>query len=135
MGHLITSESVTSGHPDKLCDFISDSILDKCLSLDPNSRVAIEVFVKGLDSIDNNRAQCFIIIGGEITMNENFAIDFEKIARKCAEQIGYTDMDVGMDATNIKRCEVQVLISQQSEEISKGVLNLKNGVNEQGAGD
>jgi len=135
MGHLLTSESVTSGHPDKLCDYISDSILDKCLSLDPNARVAIEVFVKGLDHYDNEKPQCFIIIGGEISMNEKFSIDFEEIARKCAEQIGYSDMDVGMDATDKNLCQVQVLISQQSEEISKGVLNFQTDENEQGAGD
>ena len=133
MGYLFSSESVTSGHPDKLCDLISDSILDACLEIDPNSRVAIEVFVKGLDKTDNDDARCFIIIGGEISINSKKEINYEDIARKCAIDVGYSDMEVGMDASNYENCQVLVLISRQSEEISQGING--NNIDSQGAGD
>ena len=129
MGYLFTSESVTSGHPDKLCDFISDSIVDACIALDPNARVAIEVFVKGLDT------KGFIIIGGEISMSSEFNIDYEKIARECAIKIGYSNIETGMDASNEQTCEVIILISRQSEEISQGVSEGEGMHLEQGAGD
>jgi S-adenosylmethionine synthetase len=135
MSYLFTSESVTSGHPDKLCDYISDSILDACLDCDANARVAVEVFVKGLDDTNNGNRKSVIVIGGEITMENKFDIDFEKIARDCAINIGYSDIETGMDASNNESCEVILLISQQSEEISQGVSNNSIEAVEQGAGD
>jgi S-adenosylmethionine synthetase len=135
MVHLFSSESVTSGHPDKLCDYISDSILDECLKIDPFARVAIEVFVKGLDGMNGNEPRCFIIIGGEITINSDIDVDYEEIARKCAIEIGYSDMEIGMDASDTKSCEVIILISRQSEEISQGVYLEKNDRLDIGAGD
>jgi len=135
MPYLFTSESVTSGHPDKLCDLISDSILDACISIDINARVAIEVFVKGLDDKNNKKNKSYIIIGGEISMSSNVNIDYEKIARECALEIGYSDIKIGMDARSNETCEVIILISRQSEEISQGIsINDKTSL-EQGAGD
>lgn len=127
MGYLFTSESVTSGHPDKLSDFISDSILDECLRLDPNARVAIEVFIKGIDIDNMNTPKSYIIIGGEISLNSEINIDYENIARNCMINIGYTNSDIGMNATNAKDCEVIVLVNKQSEEISQGVNALGAG--------
>ena len=127
MGYLFTSESVTSGHPDKLCDLIADSILDECISLDKNARVAVEVFVKGLPSKPNGKFKSFIIIGGEITINSKYVVDYEKIARQCAIDIGYIDSEIGMDARTKETCEVILLISQQSDEISRGVSVLGAG--------
>ena len=135
MSYLFTSESVTAGHPDKLCDFISDSILDRCIAIDENARVAIEVFVKGLENIQENKIKSFIIIGGEISMNSTIDIDYEGIARKCAIKVGYSDSKMGMDASNLDSCEVLVLISRQSEEISQGVGEGSGIDLEQGAGD
>jgi len=133
--YLFTSESVTSGHPDKLCDFISDSILDACIELDPNARVAVEVFVKGLRGQNNEKIKSYIIIGGEITMNSEFNVDYEKIARNCAIEVGYSDLEIGMDASDIESCEVLILISRQSEEISQGVSEGLGIDMSQGAGD
>ena len=132
---LFSSESVTAGHPDKLCDCISDAILDACLAVDPNARVAVETFVKGLDPYGRNLPYSFIIIGGEITLAEGCSIDYEGIARQTAADIGYTSADVGMDATNKEACEVTVLVSQQSEDISQGVTMGEGLHAEQGAGD
>ena len=135
MKYLFTSESVTSGHPDKLCDLISDSILDECIRLDSNARVAIEGFVKGLDGKIGIRPKSHIIIGGEISIDSEYEIDYEKIARNCAIKIGYTGIEIGMDATNDETCEVQVLISKQSNEISQGITIGEGVDQEQGAGD
>ena len=81
---LFTSESVSEGHPDKLCDQISDAILDYCLANDPNSRVACECFVTTEK----------LIIGGEITSNAK--PDYERIARDVMRNIGYTDKKLGI---------------------------------------
>lgn len=132
---LFTSESVTSGHPDKLCDLISDAILDHCIDLDPFARVAIEVFVKGMDSNKDLKPNSFILIGGEVTLATNKEIDYEKIARECAIQVGYVDSNIGMDASNSLECEVKVMVSMQSEEISQGVSGNLEKISEQGAGD
>ena len=129
MTYLFTSESVSEGHPDKLCDKISDSILDACLKVDRNARVAIETMVKGMDE------ESHIIIGGEITVSTSEFIDYEGIARKAAAEIGYTDHAVGMDATNPEKCRVTVLISQQSGDIAQGVDEGKGLHLGQGAGD
>ena len=93
--YLFTSESVGEGHPDKLCDQISDSILDYVLSLDPNAHVACETFA----------TTKFVLVGGEIGFSEkqeeNFALvkaNVEKIARSVAKKIGYTDDAFGLNA-------------------------------------
>ena len=78
MSYIFTSESVSEGHPDKICDQISDAVLDACLKVDPNSRVACETLIK------NNT----VIVAGEITSEAN--IDYEAIARKVVNDIGYT---------------------------------------------
>ena len=81
MTYLFTSESVSEGHPDKLCDMISDAILDECLSIDPGARVA-ETMVKGTDS------RSYIFIGGEVTIASNNVVDYERVARRTAREIG-----------------------------------------------
>jgi len=132
---FFSSESVSAGHPDKLCDCISDSILDACLAADPNARVAVEAFVKGLDLEGRDPPYSFIVIGGEITLAEGCLIDYEGIARQTAADIGYTSVDVGMDATSKEACRVTVLVSQQSDDISQGVTMGEGLHTEQGAGD
>tara|TARA_B110000014_G_scaffold159459_1_gene112256 strand:+ start:1007 stop:2239 length:1233 start_codon:yes stop_codon:yes gene_type:complete len=119
---LFTSESVTAGHPDKLCDAISDAIVDACLRQDPHARVACETMVKGTDTDST------IILAGEITCAPP-EIDYESVARKAALEIGYSSHAFGMDANS---CDVQVLITTQSPEISQGV---SQGDINQGAGD
>ena len=131
MGYLFTSESVSEGHPDKLCDNISDSILDACIRVDSGARVAVETMVKGTDSGSH------IIIGGEVSLSLDVKIDYEGIARAAAYEIGYTDHSIGMDASNTDLCEVIVLISQQSGDISQGIdeghgLHLEQGAGDQG---
>jgi S-adenosylmethionine synthetase len=108
---LFTSESVTSGHPDKLCDAISDAILDACLTQDPGARVACETLVKGTETDSH------IVLAGEISI-AGPEPDYEAIARSTAASIGYTSLDVGMDANS---CSVDMLISTQSQDISRGV--------------
>ena len=129
MTYLFTSESVSEGHPDKLCDMISDAILDECLSIDPGARVAVETMVKGTDS------QSYIFIAGEVTMSSNKDVDYEGVARKTAREIGYDDHSVGMDAASEELCQVVVRITQQSPDISQGVDQGKGLHLEQGAGD
>lgn len=111
--YFLTSESVTEGHPDKVADLISDSILDACLEQDKNSRVAVETM------ISNNR----VAIAGQITSNA--IIDIEDIVRKTLKQVDYTDKEVNMDYRN---CVVDVNITKQSNDIAIGV-------NTGGAGD
>ena len=122
---LFSSESVTSGHPDKLCDAISDAIVDACLAIDNSARVAVETCVKGKDDIG------LIVLAGEVSLNGDVP-DYEAIARKAGADIGYTSHAIGMDATNPKFCEVQVHITTQSANIAQGVN--KDGL-DQGAGD
>ena len=129
MTYLFTSESVSEGHPDKLCDMISDAILDECLSIDPGARVAVETMVKGTDS------RSYIFIGGEVTISTNKDVDYEGVARKTAREIGYDDHSVGMDAASEELCQVVVRITQQSPDISQGVDQGKGLHLEQGAGD
>ena len=103
---FFTSESVTEGHPDKICDAISDAVLDACLAQDPMSRVACETAVTtGL-----------VLIMGEITTNAN--IDFQTIARDASREIGYTDAAMGFDANT---CAVIVAMDKQSADIAMGV--------------
>ena len=126
MKKLFTSESVTEGHPDKLCDYISDSILDSYLELDPYSRVACET-VAGKGEI---------YITGEITSKAE-GIDVEKIVRNAIKEIGYDNADLDID---YRTCKVHLNISKQSPDIALGVnesLERKEGqdVISEGAGD
>ena len=125
MRKLFTSESVTEGHPDKLCDYISDSILDAYIEHDANSRVACET-VAGKDKI---------FITGEISSKAN--IDIEQIARNAIKEIGYAGKGIDID---YKTCEIDINISKQSPDIALGVdesYEKKEGENEEseGAGD
>ena len=122
---IITAESVTAGHPDKLCDSISDAILDACLTKDSEARVAVETLVKGMSG------EAAIVLAGEVSLNGR-APDYEAIARDTAASIGYTDHSIGMDATSRTRCKVHTYITTQSEFISQGV---DGDMDSQGAGD
>ena len=122
---LFSSESVTSGHPDKLCDAISDAIVDACLTIDSNARVAVETCVKGKED------KGLIVLAGEVSLNGETP-DYESIAREAGAAIGYVSHNIGMDATNPQFCDVQVHITTQSANIAQGVN--KDGLN-QGAGD
>ena len=122
---IITAESVTAGHPDKLCDSISDAILDACLTIDPEARVAVETLVKGMPT------EAAIVLAGEVSLNGRTP-DYEAIARDTAASIGYTDHSIGMDATSRTRCKVHTYITTQSEFISQGV---DGDMDSQGAGD
>ena len=129
MSYLFTSESVAAGHPDKLCDSISDSILDECLKIDKNARVAVETMVKGTEK------KSYIIVGGEISISPKADIDYEKIIRDTAASIGYDNHEIGMDANDKTTCEVKVIITRQSTEISQGIDEGIGLHMEQGAGD
>ena len=120
--YLFTSESVGEGHPDKLCDQISDAVLDACLASDPSSHVACETFASA----------GMVLIGGEITTNDYIPID--EIARNVAREIGYTDPDFGLD---YKSMAVMNMIHSQSPDINQGVVGkgLKEYEGQQGAGD
>lgn len=118
--HIFTSESVSEGHPDKVCDQISDAVLDACLSQDQYSRVACEVFA----TTDR------VIVGGEITTNAE--IDIEKIVRATVKEIGYTEPDCGFD---YKSLVVTNLTKTQSADISMGVTASSSMYGQQGAGD
>jgi S-adenosylmethionine synthetase len=104
--YLFTSESVTEGHPDKICDQISDAVLDACLAEDPKSRVACETATK----------TGFVLLLGEITTNAH--IDFDKLVRKVVTEIGYDSSEKGFDGYS---CGVQVAIAKQSSDIDMGV--------------
>ena len=116
MKKLFTSESVTEGHPDKLCDFISDSILDAYLELDNNSRVGCEC-VAGKNKV---------FVTGEITSKGE--VDIEKIVRKAIKEIGY----LGDNDIDYKTCEVIVNISKQSPDIALGTNDDVGGAGDQG---
>ena len=124
---LFTSESVTEGHPDKVCDAISDAILDACMEKDPMSRVACETAV----------CTGFVLVTGEITTNAY--VDMQKIVRDTVKEIGYTKSEYGFDANT---CAVFVAIDEQSADIAMGVdkaLEAKKGEQKDdldtGAGD
>ncbi len=126
-GHyLFTSESVSEGHPDKLCDQISDAVLDACLKDDPNSHVACETFA----------TTGFVLVGGEITTNTY--VDVQQVARDVARNIGYTDADYGLDCDSMG---VSNMIHAQSPDINQGVVgtrgekSLDEYEGQQGAGD
>jgi S-adenosylmethionine synthetase len=113
------SESVTEGHPDKLCDQVSDAVLDACLTQDPKSKVACETCAKGN----------FVLVCGEITTNAK--IDIEQIVRNTIKNIGYDDVSKGID---YKNCIVCVNVSQQSRDIAQSVHEKKSD-EDLGAGD
>jgi S-adenosylmethionine synthetase len=117
--YLFSSESVTEGHPDKLCDAVSDAVLDACLAQDPNSRVACETATK----------TGFVMLLGEITTKAN--LDYNKIARGAIREIGFTSSDMGFDADS---CAVMVAVAQQSPDIAQGVDRGTDPA-KQGAGD
>ena len=124
---LFTSESVAAGHPDKLCDAISDAIVDACLTLDPKAKVAVETLVKGRED------RSHIVLAGEVRLASGVdAPDYIAIARKTAAKIGYTSHGIGMYATSEDLCEVTELITNQSAHINRGVVQ---SIDEQGAGD
>jgi S-adenosylmethionine synthetase len=120
--YFFTSESVGEGHPDKLCDQISDAILDACLKEDPQSRVACESF----------SSTSLVLVGGEIT-TKTF-VDFQQVVRNVAKEIGYTDPDYGLDCNSMA---VLDMIHSQSPDISQGVsgTGLDEYKGQQGAGD
>ncbi len=117
---LFTSESVTEGHPDKLCDQVSDACLDAILAQDPKARVAIETMA----------ATGFVHLAGEVTTNA--VIDFDTLTRNTVREIGYTDSSIGFDAD---RCAILLSIGKQSPDISQGVTEGEGLFKEQGAGD
>ncbi|MCL2188605.1 MAG: methionine adenosyltransferase [Defluviitaleaceae bacterium] len=122
--HLFTSESVTEGHPDKMCDQISDAVLDAILAKDPNARVACEV----------SATTGLVLVMGEITTN--CYVDIQSIARNAIRAIGYTGADMGFDAD---ACAVLVSVGSQSPDIAQGVNDALEtrgeGANDTGAGD
>jgi S-adenosylmethionine synthetase len=118
--YLFTSESVTEGHPDKVCDAVSDAVLDAALAGDRYSRVACETLCK----------TGFVVIAGEITTKSN--IDFGKVARQTIKDIGYTSSDMGFDSHT---CGVLIAVEPQSPDISQGVTQGQGLYKEQGAGD
>jgi len=120
--YFFTSESVGEGHPDKLCDQISDAILDACMRDDPNSRVACETFASA----------SLVLVGGEITTST--FVDFPHIAREVAKEIGYTNPSYGLDYNSMA---VLSMVHNQSPDISQGVsgTGLKKFSGQQGAGD
>jgi S-adenosylmethionine synthetase len=120
--YFFTSESVGEGHPDKLCDQVSDAILDACLKDDAQSRVACETFA----------STSLVLIGGEITTST--FVDFQRVVRDVAQEIGYTDPAFGLDCNSMA---VMDMIHSQSPDISQGVsgTGLKKYKGQQGAGD
>jgi len=116
--YLFTSESVTEGHPDKICDQISDGIVDALIEKDARARIAVETLVK----------TGFALVAGEVTTTA--WIDIPKIVRSTICRIGYTDSDMGFDGNT---CGVMVAIEGQSQDIARGVD--EGDKKEQGAGD
>lgn len=116
--YLFTSESVTEGHPDKICDQISDSILDEIISQDPDSRVAVEAMT----------TTGIVFVAGEVTSTAKF--DAQEVVRRTVRNIGYNGLKHGFDGNS---CAVLTSIHEQSPDISRGVSKNEDGV--QGAGD
>jgi S-adenosylmethionine synthetase len=117
---IFTSESVSEGHPDKVCDYISDSVLDACLKQDPKSRVACETLCKSDQ----------VVLAGEITSNAT--LDFESIVRTAVKDTGYTDTSEPFCDSTLT---VTSLITSQSNEIDQGVTATTSQSGDQGAGD
>ena len=116
--YLFTSESVTEGHPDKICDQVSDSILDEIITHDPDSRVAVEAMT----------TTGIVFVAGEVTSKAR--IDAQEVVRRTLKDIGYNGLKYGFDGNS---CSVLTSIHEQSPDISMGVSKNENGV--QGAGD
>ena len=116
--YIFTSESVTEGHPDKVCDAISDAILDACLAQDPMSRVACECMA----------STGFVAICGEITTTAN--VNYQEVVRNTIREIGYTSSDVGFDADT---CAVMIALDRQSPDIAMGVNSALEKRNQEGA--
>jgi S-adenosylmethionine synthetase len=117
---LFTSESVSEGHPDKICDQLSDALLDAYFEQDSTSRVAVECFITtGL-----------VVVGGEVTTKA--VVNVQDVVRKKLADIGYTDSEVGLDANS---CAVLVVLNRQSPDIAQGVNEGDGDFKEQGAGD
>jgi len=116
--YLFTSESVTEGHPDKICDLVSDSILDEIITHDPDSRVAVEAMT----------TTGIVFVAGEVTSKTR--IDAQEVVRSTLKDIGYNGLKYGFDGNS---CSVLTSIHEQSADISMGVSKNENGV--QGAGD
>ncbi len=117
---LFTSESVSEGHPDKMCDQISDAILDAHLSADPDSRVACEALTK----------TGMVVVAGEITSKAK--VSYNEIVREVVKEIGYTDSAMGFDGDT---CAIITAVERQSPDISQGVTEGEGLHKEQGAGD
>ena len=124
---IFTSESVTEGHPDKICDQLSDGILDEILKQDPNGRVACECCC----------TTNYVLVMGEITTTAK--VDYEAVVRNIIREIGYTDASIGFDADD---CEIEIRLEEQSADIAMGVdkaLEAKEGIEDDadnnGAGD
>ncbi len=120
MSSLFTSESVSEGHPDKVCDQLSDVILDTILSNDPLARVAVECFI----------SDKLVVVGGEVTTTASY--DIPAIVRQTLSDIGYTHPDFGFDLEN---CNIQCVIKEQSKDISLGVSEGSGLDSQLGAGD
>ncbi len=118
--YFFTSESVGEGHPDKLCDAVSDTVLDALLEQDPNSRVACETFCK----------TGFVVVGGEVTTKAT--VNYAELVRAAIRDIGYTSSEMGFDANT---CGVLLALEEQSPDISQGVTAGQGQYKEQGAGD
>jgi S-adenosylmethionine synthetase len=119
-GFIFTSESVSEGHPDKVCDYISDSVLDACLEQDEHSRVACETLVKS-DTV---------VLAGEITSSAK--LDYDAIVRRAVKEIGYCDTSEAFCDSTLKLISI---ITQQSAQISQGVTAATSKSGDQGAGD
>ncbi len=118
--YLFTSESVTEGHPDKLCDGVSDSILDALIAQDKHSRVACEALAK----------TGMVVVAGEITTHA--VVNYAEVVRNKVLKIGYNDSSIGFDGNT---CAVLVALDKQSQDIDRGVSADKSDYKEQGAGD
>ena len=116
--YVFTSESVSEGHPDKVCDYIADSILDAHLAQDPHAHVACEVLCKGSN----------VILAGEIS--STVAVDYERIARDAIREIGYTDPTQEFNADGVR---IQRFVTAQAPEIALGVGGRISSGEEQGA--
>jgi S-adenosylmethionine synthetase len=118
--YLFSSEAVSEGHPDKVCDQVSDAVLDAALTQDANSRVACETLIKG----------GILVLAGEVTTKSQF--DYGEVARAVVRNIGYTSDEVGFSADT---CAVTIAINRQSPDISQGVTEGEGLYKDQGAGD
>src|SRR5690606_30264517 len=117
-----SSESVSEGHPDKVADYVSDSILDAYLTHDPRAHVAVETLVKG----------GHLILAGEVTSTAMAEVDVARVARQAVREIGYTDPDEPFAADTV---EIRDLVTEQSPEIGRSVVRDNADAAEQGAGD